>query len=77
MPRFFFDSAHGRDYRKDETGSEFATPEDALVDAHGAADEIRAALDLIHMSPGDRAIVVRDEQGRVIGSVALAASQIH
>jgi hypothetical protein len=77
MPRFFFDSSHAHDYRKDETGAEFSSDADALDEARLAALELAAALEKANISIRDRAIVVRDEQDRVVGSVKLSEAGPH
>jgi hypothetical protein len=77
MPRFFFDSSHKTSCQKDVVGTDFPTPEEALIDAHEAAGELRAALAIMHISAEDWTIVVRDARGKVVGSVGLAARQVH
>lgn len=71
MPRFFFDSSHAHEYRRDTTGSEFASAEEALADAQAAASELKAALTMHNVSLEDRAIIVRDGKDRIIGAVEL------
>jgi hypothetical protein len=77
MPRFFFDSSHKASCRKDVLGTDFPTPEQALIGAHKAAGELRAAIAVMHISAEDWTIVVRDARGKVVGSVGLAARQVH
>jgi hypothetical protein len=71
MPRFYFDAQDRESTSKDLTGSEFPDDEAALVDARAAARQLAAEQLRFNQPLQGRAIIVRDEGGRLLHRVTV------
>jgi hypothetical protein len=69
MPRFHFDAEDEQSISEDKTGSEFSDEQAALNDARAAARQLSGEQLRFNQSLRRRAIIVKDEAGRVLRRV--------
>jgi hypothetical protein len=69
MPRFHFDAEDEQSISEDKTGSEFSDEQAALNDARAAARQLSGEQLRFNQSLQRRAIIVKDEAGRVVRRV--------
>ena len=69
MARFYFHLSSGKDYERDEVGSEHADANQAYLEAFETAQQMSVDLIRGHNNPGRHRFDICDEEGRVVFQV--------